>query len=503
MNNLFKILPFLLIPVLYSCQNNNLLNCNSTNINANIFPDYTNITIPNNIAPLNFMVQQPFTGLYVTVENSETKITKQFKNNKLMFKNRQWKKLVKNSINDTLWYTVFVSDSSGKTFSCKPFYQFVSDHKIDPYIAYRQINTGYVMWEKLGIYQRNIENFKQSAIIENTSINTACINCHSFNNQNPARMMLHVRKNFGGTTILHDNNFIKVNTKTKHTLSAGVYPAWHPSGKIIAYSTNIIGQQFHANYNKRINVTDQASDIILYDIEKNIVTTCPQLCTPNRENLPSWSPDGKYLYYISAPQQKVKSPPVGTVDLYSLLRIPYNAQTNQWGKADTLIAADTLTGSISFPKPSPCGKYIVFTKSKSGYFTIHYHDADLYLLNLETGEISKPDINSNSVDSYHSWNSTGRWMVFSSKRIDKLFTRPYFTHFSSNGTFSKPFVLPQQNPDFYNSFLFNYNIPEFITGKVKANAKRWRDAIRSQNIDARFDSNVDINAISGATAKNN
>ena len=80
------------------------------------------------------------------------------------------------------------------------------------------------------------------------------------------------------------------------------------------------------------------------------------------------------------------------------------------------------------------------------------------------------EVNSDDVESYHSWNSNSRWLVFSSRRIDGLYTRPYLVHIDENGTSGKPFVLPQKDPDFYSRFMFSYNIPEFVKGKVEAEA---------------------------------
>lgn len=465
-----------------------------------IYPDYTNIVIPNNIAPLNFIIKEPGNDYYVQIKHANELTYLHSKDGMIQLSLTKWKKWLKKNINDTIYYQIYIKDSQGKLNRYQQFYQFVSSDSIDPYMAYRLINTGYVLWEKLGIYQRCLENFTEKPIIESSSVDKACMNCHSFSAQNPNTMMIHTRQYNSGTTILYNHHLTKFNTKTDHTLSAGVYPSWNPNGYLLAMSTNIIGQQFHALLPKRINVTDAASDIILYNVKTNTVTTCPQLCTPWRENLPAWSPDGKYLYYISAPKRLIDPPMIDANEPYSLLRISYDVNTNSWGKADTLIRAGDINGSVTFAKPSPDGKYVVFTLTHSGYFTIHYKDADLYLLNLETKEITKADINSDCVDSYHSWSHNGHWMVLSSKRPNNLFTRPWFTHFSANGTFTKPFVLPQEEPDFYTSFLMNYNIPEFITGEVKTTPMEWRDAIKVPAVPVMFDTSVDVDALTGATA---
>ena len=80
------------------------------------------------------------------------------------------------------------------------------------------------------------------------------------------------------------------------------------------------------------------------------------------------------------------------------------------------------------------------------------------------------EANSNDTESYHSWSHNSRWLVFSSRRDDGLYTRPYITYIDEIGKSHKPFMLPQADPDFYRYFIYSYNIPEFIQGEVKINS---------------------------------
>jgi len=173
------------------------------------------------------------------------------------------------------------------------------------------------------------------------------------------------------------------------------------------------------------------------------------------------------------------------------MRIAFDVNTNVWGETDTVISSKTTGKSISFPKISPDGKFLMFCLSDYGYFTIHYPMTDIYLLNLETGVYHKMEINSPQTDSYHCFSSSGRWFVFSSKRMDGLFTRPYFSYLDKNGKASKPFVLPQENPEFYDSFIKNYNIPELITGEVPVSSLAIRDKVLEDAIPAKLDPSVD------------
>jgi hypothetical protein len=126
------------------------------------------------------------------------------------------------------------------------------------------------------------------------------------------------------------------------------------------------------------------------------------------------------------------------------------------------------------------------------YFPLYMPDSDLYLLDTKTREFHKPEkINSNKAESYHCWSSNGRWVVFSSKRQDGICTHPYFSYFDSNGSFSKSFPLPQEDPEYYQTRIVVYNIPEFVNGPVKIRPQKLiKTAWSKQIIKAKLDPKV-------------
>jgi hypothetical protein len=94
----------------------------------------------------------------------------------------------------------------------------------------------------------------------------------------------------------------------------------------------------------------------------------------------------------------------------------------------------------------------------------------LYLLNLAAGTSrSLNEVNSNNTESFHDWSSNSHWFVFSSRRGDGLYTRLYIASIDDKGKVSKPFLLPQNDPRFYDATLFSYNVPEFVKAPVKVN----------------------------------
>lgn len=489
MNKIFRLYSILVISALISSCSTNVSNYAQVERYPVIFPDYTGIVIPPNIAPLNFAIKEKGDAYVVKISSGgQDPLTIESSTGIVDIPAGKWHDLLEKAKAKEINIDIYVRGSEGKFQRFKTITNRVSEEPIDNHLVYRLINTGYVMWSAIGIYQRNLENFDESVVVDNKTIDNNCINCHSFSHNNPKSMMLHVRSTHAGTIIYNNGKLKKINTKTPHTLSAGAYPNWHPDGKHIAMSVNNISQRFFSK-DIRIEVSDAASDLVVYDTEKNQISTSPKVSTDWRENLPVWSADGKYLYFVSAPpvtdyesQYKAK---------YGLMRIAYDVETNAWGTVDTLISAKETGKSITFPKLSPDGKYLMFTMSDYGYFTIHHPDADIYLLDLQTGKYEKMDINSNQTDSYHCWSSTGRWFVFSSKRLDKLFTRPFFCYFDKNGKPSKPFVLPQKDPLFYDSFLKNYNIPELVTGAVEPSPFELRDVIMKEAQPVKLDEAVD------------
>jgi hypothetical protein len=124
----------------------------------------------------------------------------------------------------------------------------------------------------------------------------------------------------------------------------------------------------------------------------------------------------------------------------------------------------------------------MFTLGNYGVFHIWHREADLYLMDLSTGEVRAMDeINSPDTESYHSWSSNGRWVVFSSRRDDGGYTRPFIAHIDKDGRGSKPFELPQRDPDYHRQFMKSYNIPELMKGPVTITPQEFADELKASD----------------------
>ena len=436
-----------------------------------IYPDYMDVTVPQGIAPLNFM----YTGKVANpvTEFSAGDVRHTIRGREVSIPASKWKALCDAAVGGA----ISVKSSNPDTSWCI----YVSPDKIDYGLNYRLIEPGYEVYSKMGIYERELATCNQRPLIENTEFN-GCVNCHSYNRADPNDFSLHIRGMHGATLIRHGGETVAYNTKTPETIGSCVYPYWHPSGKYIAYSTNSTRQGFHVDSEKLIEVFDSASDMLIYDIENNSLVTNDSLSLPDYwETFPAFSPDGSTLYFCRAAKKEI---PGGLKDVrYNLCSVSFDAESGRPGTdVRVLVDAEAEGYSISFPRPSHDGKYLIYTRSDYGNFSIWHHEADLYCLNLETGE-SRPmsEINSPDTESYHSFSSNGRWMVFSSRRDDGLFTRLYITHFDENGCATKPFMLPQKNPaEYYTKLFFSYNVPEFVSAPVEMSHHDNQRIIRSK-----------------------
>lgn len=433
-----------------------------------IFPDYRDVTVPVNIAPLNFMIEK---AKRIETEISlEGELLYQFSGKEeVRFSEHKWREMVRMAKGKTLSVQVSVWNKQyPEGVRYKPFTIHVSNDSITPYIAYRLIPPGYVLWKSMGIYQRNLENFEEKCLISNNQNHGGCVNCHSFHKYSPDRFFFHARGKNGCSVLVENGKPRRLELGKMPPYFNGTYPYWHPSGRYIVLSSCDTHQGFYGNSKNKVEVYDLNAVLMIYDLQENKVLTDKRFT--QKENwitFPTFSPDGKQLYFCLA---KACNMPVEYEQLkYALLRVSFNQEDGSLGeKIDTIYHPETAGGSVSFPRISPDGNHLLFTESACGTFPIWHKDADLRMINLTTGtyEDTNP-LNSPDVDSYHSWDSKGKWVILSSRRIDGRYTRLFLAHYDPVSGFSKPFLLPQKSPLHNTQRLYSYNIPEFIEKPVQ------------------------------------
>jgi Tol biopolymer transport system component len=455
-----------------------------------IYPDYTNVTIPINMAPLTFELDEAADEMVARYAVGDEEIVC---GGKAQPDIDDWRTLAEKAKGDAITVDVFARKGDQWTHY-KPFSIYVSPDSIDSYLSYRLIFPSFISYEALTINQRCLENYDESVIYDNVLCSFEkdgqCINCHNYQQYNPERMQFHARQNKGGTVIAYDGKIKKVDMRSDSILSAGVYPAWHPWLKMIVYSTNKTLQSFHTTHPNKIEVYDTQSDLIAYDIEKGEVTNLEN-DTTEMEVFPAWAPDGKTLYYCSAHYVKQDSTLSRVSEVvkrsrelkYNIYKKSFDPETMTFGPRELVFAADSLGKSATLPRVSPDGRYLMFALAEFGVFHIWHHDADLWMLDLQSGEGREnpwpiDEINSPDTESYHSWSANGRWVVFSSRRDDGTYTRPFFAHIDKDGHGTKPFELPSADPDYHRQFMRSYNIPEFMSGPVTIKPQTFADVLK-------------------------
>lgn len=449
-----------------------------------LYPDYNSVTIPCNIAPLNFS-----TTAMDSLQWIEAKVITKDKQeyvfegkNYVAFNPEKWREILEQNKGGEL--NIQVTETKNNTaYTYKPFKIFVAKEEIDPYLCYRLITPGYRIYSRMGIYCRNLTNFEQNTVVDNRLLNANCVNCHSFCKGNTDLAQFHVRGDLGSTIIKNGDELTVCKAVTEKFKLNCVYPYWHPSGDYIAYSQNNTVQTFHCGDPNRVEVFDMKSRVVVYDRKNNRLITSPEL---NDESTfttePAFSPDGKTLYYTTAEALNMD---IETKNArYNICKIGFDAATAKFsGIVDTLVNVVKDSMTAAFPRPSYDGKYLLYTKFNYGQFAIWHTEADLWMLDLEkdtTFPLQKA--NSQDVESYHSWSQNSRWIVFESRRDDGFFTRAYIAYINDDGTAEKAFLLPQASPEDNRKLMYSFNVPEFATkefvidkgvleGKIKSGEK--------------------------------
>ncbi|MEN6333276.1 MAG: hypothetical protein ABFE01_03390 [Phycisphaerales bacterium] len=446
-------------------------------------PNYADVVIPPNIAPLNLRVREDGSRYLLRILSDGHQIGDiPSRSSKIAIPLRPWRQWLRAHRGGQLDFEVLALTESGwRRFDA--FHVTVANEGIDSTLVYRRIHPVDSAWRDMGIYQRDLRTFDESAILTNDYFRGGCVNCHTFRNNRPDTMLLSTRSSDYGNSavIVHDGEIEKV-------ASTFGYAAWHPNGKILAYTSMKVAMFFHPANEEVRDVIDLDSLLAYYDTQSQRLGTAPDLAKKDRlETYPTWSPDGRYLYFCSAPltwTHRNAIPERYDQVQYDLMRIPYDPNQGTWGQAETVLAAKDTGRSILLPRISPDGRWLLVSMCDYGCFPAYRRSSDLYMIDLEAAqrngryEARRLEVNSDQSESWHSWSSNGRWIAFSSKRGSGLFTRTYLSYVDTNGIAHKPLILPQEDPADYRSCLWTYSVPELIVEPVQTTKETLGRVIR-------------------------
>jgi len=454
---------------------------------ARIRPDYSGLTLPPNIAPLNFRIMEPGSAYEVRVRSANGRpIRVHSRTGKIAIPRRRWRRLLDVNRGGELHVDVYVRGDGGAWRRYDTMTSTIAGDEIDPYLVYRSIEPAYNIYGQMGLYERDLESYREDIVVHNSALDGGCVHCHTFCQNGTDAMLLHFRPGSFGAGMLLIRNGVAEKARAQSAVNPlpAAYTTWHPSQRALAFSVNHVRVFFHSDRPEPREFIDMASDLAIYELDSYSVTSTPAISSPDyMETWPRWSPDGEYLYFCRAPAlwtELEPVPPERFADVrYSLMRIRYDLASGEWGELETVLDGDAMGRSISQPRFSPDGRFLVFCMSDYSAYATFQPDADLYLMDLRTGTHERLSCSSDHADSWHSWSSNGRWLVFSSKGGNGLFNRPYIAHVDADGRSSKPFVMPQRDPDFYLSHTRLFQTPELIKEPVRLKGERLAREIRS------------------------
>ena len=495
-----------------------------TTVCAPLLPDYAGVTIPPNLSPLNFSVaDDSIEGCVAVLQAGTLTLTAgEEKGHRVIIDPDDWHDLVREAVGDSIHVTLYTRRNGCWRLHPAFGIEVVAD-SIDPYVAYRRIPP-YNTYERMRLCQRELLTGREWEFYNNQMLDAPrgghCVNCHAFQAYRTERMQFHVREELAGTVLTHGKEVRKVPLRNEGSLSAGVYPSWHPTLPLVAYSENRSFMEFHTNGLCKSEVQDSDSRLMLYDADHDrIVEIEPE--EGRLETFPSWSPDGRWLYYCSARFDFDETRSSATSDevrrrrqqevnsryrevRYDICRRPFDpdayargvAGDSPFGPAERVLEASLDSLSATLPRISPDGRWLLTCVGDYGGFLIYHPEAELAVVELdEVGGTAGNPVDGTrmpvlrrlgaanaplSADSYHSWSSSGRWIVFQSRRRDDNYTRLYVTYFDREGGDHKAFELPQADPDYELRNMESYNLPEFVLEEVRQTPADFAKAIFNQ-----------------------
>ena len=421
-----------------------------------MFPDYSDVTIPCNIAPLNFRVANA----------GAVKVSVNGKNGQYSFKGRKglvsfplgkWHDMLEAEKGNTLSVYLEWKDSKSCVESSDSFTWTVMPDSIDKYMSYRLIEPAYEVWSGIQIEQRDMESFRSVLLGDNRNAEQCCMNCHTSNRNGTSFM--HLRGPKGGTILNRNGKLQKLNTRTEKTGNT-VYGDISADGRYGVFTTADITFAIHSRVDMRMEVYDKRSDLVVVDFDNLTVTESPATTgSEYQETFPCFSADGTVIFFCRA-QHHVQPDSIAQMH-YDIAVMSFDPKTGRMGDVVRTIVPAGDNISFSHLKASPDGHWLMATAAQYGTFPVWHKESELWLIDLKTRKIDMlPKINAYGADTYHSWSSNSRWVVFASKRDDLVYGRPYIAYIGPDGTVGKPFLLPQKDPDKYISTLKSFNLPE-------------------------------------------
>jgi hypothetical protein len=168
-----------------------------------IMPDYCSTVIPPNIAPLNFKVDEAGKDYRIRIygERGED-ILISSRQGGIIIPPKPWRKLLLENRGGHIRLDIYVKNAKSGWLHFDTVENAVAQENIDSHLVYRLLGSVCNLYNRIGIYQRNLETYEETPVVVNER--GGCINCHSFSNNDPTLFSFHVRPGSGGQDIPPD-----------------------------------------------------------------------------------------------------------------------------------------------------------------------------------------------------------------------------------------------------------------------------------------------------------
>ena len=350
----------------------------------------------------------------------------------------------------------------------------VSRDPVDDYVVYRLVTPPFSMKSSPDTFVRHVGSTRTEPLLRGHG--RYCFNCHVFSSQAGTSGKLCIQARYVGQTQQTLKTYLGVydvglqrgwKVELPFAIQMSTFTAWSPDCSKLAVSVNqqltTLSPVIHESQSVRL----PTSDIAIYGLSANAAYLLPGASGPDSLTLyPRWTPDGKSIVFCFTP--KVSRGVKAKLDLRV---VPFNG--GRGGKPTSIPGASNNGRSNYYPRFSPDGKWLSFCQSDGG--SLIKPSSDIYLLPGDLrGPARRLECNAAlAADSWHSWSSNSRWLVFASKRDDGIYARLYLAHIDEGGRASPAVRLPVAQPP-----LASFNIPELLAKRPQIPERGLFEAIR-------------------------
>ncbi|HID09958.1 MAG TPA: hypothetical protein EYP17_01475, partial [Candidatus Latescibacteria bacterium] len=323
-------------------------------------------------------------------------------------------------------------------------------------------------------FVRDIRSFEERPFI--LARRKYCFNCHTFSSKlgDEGKLAIQVRYmaegNYDLRVYLGIYDIVSREgwkVRLPFSIQMSTFLSWSPDGEKLAFSANQQLVTLHPVVYETQFAGEPTSDIAIYDLSRNTAYLLSGASEPDLlEIYPRWTPSGDSLVFAAAPAgfhpARVK---------YDLFVVPFNG--GKGGTPEPIPDASQNGRSNYYPRFSPDGNWFSFCRSGGG--SLIKSSSDIYIMHSDLkGPAQLLECNVDfAADSWHSWSSNSKWLVFASKRDDGIYARLYFTYIDEEGHAHPAVRLPVKDPP-----LASYNIPEFVAHRPPIPERGLYEAIR-------------------------